>query len=82
MYVYNFFFYKFINNKIIRLGEGVKCFYSVTRKSISPFIVFSKHKHSTILYKCYMDLTKIRQWIVCLLMGLIFLYFFGDGGDL
>jgi hypothetical protein len=70
------FFYKIINNKIIKLDEGI------TRKSIFPFIVFSKHKHSTVLYKCNMDLTKIRQWIVCLLMGLIFLYFFGVGGDL
>lgn len=34
---------------------------------------------NTVLYKCNMDLTKIRQWIVCLLMGLIFL---GDAGYL
>lgn len=62
--------------------EDIKSFYSITKKSILPLLCFLNTVLLLLLYKCNMDFTKIRQWIVCLLMGLIFLYFFGDNGDL
>jgi hypothetical protein len=62
------------------MDEGIKCFYSVTKKVFLPLLRFLNAV--LLLYKCNMDFTKIRQRIVCLLMGLIFLYFFGDNGDL